>query len=173
MKAGQVPRGHHPYRVLAAASAVFTALWTVLGALSDWGAYWVAWLLAGFLVPELYGLLVNPALTLSENTWALEHLDFGHPFDLAEWQPLHWLVALAVWGLAVWLSGHLPFGIWRLGALPRPQRRHRVRGCGAQVLVSLRSGFRGGAGLVRAVAAGDQAGVPGPPGVHPRGRDGP
>ena len=106
-------RTSHPRRVFAITSAVATATWATLGSLSDWGAYWIAWLLAGFLVPELYGLLVNPAFTLSERTWAFEHIDHGHPFDFAEWTWLHWAVAIVVWGLAVWLSGHLPFRLWR------------------------------------------------------------
>lgn len=103
----------HPRTVLAVSAAIWTVLWATLGSLSDWGAYWVSLIVAGFLVPELYGLIVNPAFTLSRNTWALEHLDFGHPLDFAEWTWLHWAVAVVVWGLAVWLSGHLPFGIWR------------------------------------------------------------
>jgi hypothetical protein len=103
----------HPRRVLAAVSAVFTAAWAVLDSLSLPGAYWLAWLAAGFLVPELYGLVVNPGLTLSENVWHLEAVNAGHPFDMAAWRPLHWAVAVMVWGLAVWLSGHLPFEIWR------------------------------------------------------------
>jgi hypothetical protein len=106
-------RSGHPRRVLAATGAAFTATWITFASLSDWGAYWIAWVAAGFLIPELYGLAINPGYTLSRNTWVLEHLDFGHPFDFAEWSPLHWGVAVVVWGLAVWLSGHLPFALWR------------------------------------------------------------
>lgn len=106
-------RQRRPFRVLAIASATYSVAWMALGSLSDWGAYWLAWCFAGFLIPELYGLFVNPGFTLSRNTWALEHLDFGHPFDFAEWSPMHWAVAVVVWGLAVWLSGHLPFAIWK------------------------------------------------------------
>ena len=101
------PRKKHPRAVLAVAAAAWTAAWLALGAMSDWGAYWLAWIFAGFLAPELYGLATVTARTLSRNTWALEHLDFGHPLDFAEWTWLHWLVAIVVWGLAVWLSGHL------------------------------------------------------------------
>lgn len=107
------PRKHHPLRVLAVAAGAWTAAWLALGSLSDWGAYWLAWIFAGFLIPELYGLIANTADTLSRNTWTAEHLDFGHPFDFAEWSPLHWAVAIVVWGLAIWLSGHLPFAVWK------------------------------------------------------------
>lgn len=107
------PRKHHPARVLGVAFAAWTVGWAALGSLSDWGAYWIAWVVGGFLVPELYGLLVNPLGTLSENVWGFEHVDHGHPFDFAEWTWVHWSVAIIVWGLAVWLSGHLPFRIWR------------------------------------------------------------
>lgn len=108
-----ITRQQHARRVLARWLAFWTLAWACLGSLSDFGAYWLAWLLAGTLVPEVYGLIVNPAYTLSRNTWAAEHLDFGHPFDFAEWSPLHWVIAVLVWSLAVWLSGHLPFAIWR------------------------------------------------------------
>ena len=107
------PRKRRPLRVAAVAAAAWTAAWLALGGLSDWGAYWLAWIFAGFLIPELYGLITNTADTLSRNTWAAEHLDFGHPFDFAEWSPLHWAVAIVVWGLAIWLSGHLPFAVWK------------------------------------------------------------
>lgn len=111
-------RAKHPRRVFAVTSAIWTIAWVTLGGLSDWGAYWASWLLAGLLIPEVYGLIFRAAATLSRNTWALEHLDFGHPFAFAEWTWLHWLVALAVWVLAVWLSGHLPFAVWRLDNVP-------------------------------------------------------
>ena len=106
-------RRTHPRRTLAVTAALWTLAWATLGSLSDWGAYWLAWILAGFLIPELYGLAVNTADTLSRNTWAAEDLNFGHPFDFADWSPLHWAFAFVVWGLAIWLSGHLPFGVWR------------------------------------------------------------
>lgn len=106
-------RTSRPARVLAVLTVAWTVLWAALGSLSDWGAYWACWLVAGFLVPELYGLAVNPAFTLSRNTWRLESVDAGHPFDFAAWTWPHWAVAVLVWGLAVWLSGHLPFEIWK------------------------------------------------------------
>lgn len=107
------PHRHRPFRVLAAAAAAFTAAWTVLGSLSDWGAYWVAWIAFGFLAPELYGLTVNTRDTLSWNTWGLEHLNFGHPFDFATWTPLHWATAIVIWLLFGWLSLHIPFALLR------------------------------------------------------------
>jgi hypothetical protein len=106
-------RTGHPRRVAAVFAASWTVTWISLGSLSDWGAYWLAWIFAGFLVPELYGLITNTADTLSRNTWALEHLDFGHPLDFAEWSPLHYAIAVIVWLLFAWLSVHIPFGFLR------------------------------------------------------------
>jgi hypothetical protein len=103
-------RRHHPARVAAITGAVLTAAWAVAGSLSDWGAYWGAWIIAGLVVPELYGLAVNTRDTLSRNVWALERLDFGHPLDFAVWTPVHWAVAVVLWLLLAWLSVHLPFG---------------------------------------------------------------
>jgi hypothetical protein len=108
-----VQRTKHPRTVLTVTGAAWTLLWVTLGSLSDWGAYWIAWIVAGFLVPELYGLATNTARTLSRNTWALEHLDFGHPLDFAEWTPLHWMIAVVVWLLFGWLSMHIPFAYLR------------------------------------------------------------
>jgi hypothetical protein len=106
-------RTGHPLRVFAVASAAWTVTWMALGSLSDWGAFWISWIVAGFLVPELYAVFVDPAWTLSRNVWALEHLDFGHPFDFAAWSPMHWMVAVVVWLLFLWLSLHIPFGLLR------------------------------------------------------------
>lgn len=104
------PRAKHPRSVLAITAAAWTAAWITLGSLSDWGAFWISWLAFGFLVPELYGVIVNPADTLSDNVWHLEALDLGHPFDFAAWTPLHFAVAIVVWLLFAWLSVHIPFG---------------------------------------------------------------
>jgi hypothetical protein len=103
-------RTSHPRRVFAVTSAVATVTWVTLGSLSDWGAFWCAWIVAGFMVPEMYGLIVNPAFTLSRNLWSLEGLDFGHPLDFATWTPLHYAVSIIVWLLFGWLSIHIPFG---------------------------------------------------------------
>lgn len=110
----QSPR--HPRRVLAIAAAGWTIAWAVLGSLSDWGAYWICWIAFGAIVPECYGLLFNAAATLSRQTWGLEHLDMAHPLDFAEWTPMHYAVALALWILFAWLSVHLPLGWIRLSA---------------------------------------------------------
>jgi hypothetical protein len=92
----------HPRLLLAA-----------LSSLSAWGAYWIAWITFGFLIPELYGVAVNAKWTLSDNVWAFERLDIGHPFDFATWTPVHYACAIVVWLLFGWLSFHLPFGLAR------------------------------------------------------------
>lgn len=80
--------------------------------LTWFGLYWVGWLLA-FLIPELYMVVTNPANTLSEEVWSLEGLNTHQPFDFAMWTGVHWAVAIVVWGLFLWLSLHLPFGLLR------------------------------------------------------------
>lgn len=80
--------------------------------LTLWGDYWLAWLIA-FLVPEIYWIINHSAYTLSDNTWALENLSVTHPFNLADWTPGHWAIALTVWLLFGWLSLHIPFGLLR------------------------------------------------------------
>lgn len=100
----------HPRTVLGITAASWTILWVTLGSLSDWGAYWLCWIAFGFIIPEVYGLIFNTTDTLSRQTWALEHLDFGHPLDFAEWTPLHFAIAIVVWLLFCWLSVHIPFG---------------------------------------------------------------
>lgn len=72
--------------------------------------YWAAWI-GMFLAAEIPAAIWKPAWTLSEETWGLEHLDTAHPFDVAAWTPVHWVIALTVWGLFAWLSLHLPFGV--------------------------------------------------------------
>lgn len=77
-----------------------------------WTAYYAVWIL-WFLVPELYFVFTNPNNTLSDQTWALENLNFSQPFDFAMWTSVHWLVASVVWLLFLWLCLHLPFGLLR------------------------------------------------------------
>jgi hypothetical protein len=77
-----------------------------------WGWFWLAWILAAFGV-ELYWLAVDTANTLSHQLWGIERLDLAHPLYLSEWTPLHWILALGIWGLFGWLSIHLPFGYAR------------------------------------------------------------
>lgn len=80
-----------------------------VASVTSWGWYWLAWIVAGFLVPELYCLFAGINGTLSGTVWHWERLDFAHPFDLALWTPWHWGLAVLVWGLFAWLSVHLPF----------------------------------------------------------------
>jgi hypothetical protein len=74
-----------------------------------WGWYWIGVLvlIAG---PGIYWAIVNSANTISSQVWDLEKLDLAHPLDFANWTPLHWAIAIVVWGLFLWLSLYLPFG---------------------------------------------------------------
>lgn len=81
--------------------------------ITGWGWYWIAWAALGFGVPEGYGLAVNTQDTLSWQWWGIEHIDFTHPFDFAEWTPVHWATGLVLLTFVIWLGGHLVFGIWR------------------------------------------------------------
>jgi hypothetical protein len=74
--------------------------------------YWLAWILL-FLGPELYWLAVNAKYTLSETVWSIEGLNKSQPFDFAMWTSTHWVIAVTVWLLFLWLSLHLPFGLLR------------------------------------------------------------
>lgn len=80
--------------------------------LTPFGWYWLGWIIA-FLVPELYWLFANSANTLSEEVWSIEGLNKVQPFDFAMWSSTHWAVALVVWLLFLWLSLHIPFGLFR------------------------------------------------------------
>jgi hypothetical protein len=77
---------------------------------TPWGYYWlaVAVLLAG---PEIYWAFVNSANTISDNVWAVEHVNLSHPFDFADWTWLHYTISAVVWSLFLWLSLHIPFGL--------------------------------------------------------------
>ena len=100
------PAGFWPVAFWLAAAAV--------GSVTSWGAYWLAWIVAGFLVPELYTVLTRVRNgPLSDNVWLWESLNLRHPFDFAAWTPAHWALAVVVWGLFGWLSLHLPFGLAR------------------------------------------------------------
>lgn len=78
-----------------------------------WGWFWLAWILAGTGV-ELYWVAVRSANTLSRQLWGVEKLDFAHPLDFSTWTPLHWILAIVLWGLFAWFSVHFPFGYIRL-----------------------------------------------------------
>lgn len=75
-----------------------------------WG--WLAWLVFG-VGYELYWLVVNTRNTLSDQTWAIEHVNLSRPFMLSDWTALHWIIAISLWLFFGWLSLHLPFGILR------------------------------------------------------------
>lgn len=83
-----------------------------MGTLTGWGWYWVIWLFGGFLVPELYWIFTNAANTLSDKFWAFEGMDRRHPFDLAEWLPVHYVLGIMLLVLFFWLFWHLTFGLW-------------------------------------------------------------
>lgn len=74
--------------------------------------YWLGWLIA-FIVPEVYWVVTNNLNTLSDEVWSLERLNMAQPFDFPMWTNTHWLIALLVWGLFLWLSLHMPFGLLR------------------------------------------------------------
>lgn len=80
--------------------------------MNAWSWYWLAWV-AAFLGPELYAVFSNAADSLSENVWHLEDLNKSQPFDFAMWTDVHWAVACLVWVLFLWLSLHIPFGLFR------------------------------------------------------------
>jgi hypothetical protein len=77
------------------------------------GWYWVIWFFGGFGVMELWGLIFNTQDTLSWQFWGLEQIDFRHPFDFAEWTPVHWVFGIVLLTFCLWLAAHLIFGIWR------------------------------------------------------------
>jgi hypothetical protein len=77
-----------------------------------WGWFWFAWMTVGAGV-EIYWTIVNSLNDLSPQIWALEHLDFGHPLDFAEWTPVHIAMTVVLWLFFGWLSVHFPFGYIR------------------------------------------------------------
>lgn len=77
-----------------------------------WSLFWIFWL-AQFLGVELYWVFSNPFNTLSENVWRFEGLNLQQPWDFPMWSATHWLAALVVWLLFLWLSFHMPFGLLR------------------------------------------------------------
>jgi hypothetical protein len=80
--------------------------------MTAWGWYWLAWLFAGFGIPELYWIFVRARNTLSDTFWGWEHLDRAHPFDFAEWTPLHYTLGIIFAIGLFWLFWHLIFGLW-------------------------------------------------------------
>jgi hypothetical protein len=80
---------------------------------TGWGWYWIVWAVLGFGLPEAYGLVYNTQDTLSWQFWGIEQVNFRHPFDFADWTPVHWVLALILLSFVVWLGGHIVLGIWR------------------------------------------------------------
>lgn len=77
-----------------------------------WGWVWLTWIFTGLAI-ETYWLAVNTANTLSRQIWGAEGIDLAHPLEFAEWTPLHWTIAVTLWGLFAWLSVHFAFGYLR------------------------------------------------------------
>lgn len=84
-----------------------------MGKITAFGWYWIAWVVLGFGIPEAYGIIKNVKDTLSFQFWGLEHLDFNHPLDFAEWTPFHWFIGIILLGFVAWLFVHLVFGYIR------------------------------------------------------------
>ncbi len=73
------------------------------------GWYWLI-IIAAIAGPEIYWVIVNSANTISDNAWAVEQLN-AHPFDMSDWTWLHYMIAILLWSLFLWLSLHIPFGL--------------------------------------------------------------
>lgn len=83
-----------------------------MGNVTGWGWYWICWVVVGFGIPEAYGLVFNAKDTLSWQFWGIEHVDFAHPLDFAEWSPVHWVIGVFLLAFVIWLGGHIILGIW-------------------------------------------------------------
>ena len=75
--------------------------------MTGWQWYWLAWILAGFAVPETIALVRDPRDTLSWTVWGWFGVREGVP--IWQWNLLHILLLLFM----VWLFGHMVFRIWR------------------------------------------------------------
>lgn len=80
--------------------------------ITPFGWYWLVWGFLGFGLPEAYGIAYNAKDTLSWQVWGLEHVNLGHPFDFADWTPLHYLLGVMLLVFVIWLGGHMILGIW-------------------------------------------------------------
>lgn len=98
-----------PVRVATVAAVVTAA---AVATVTDWGWYYLT-VLGLAVIPECFWVVVNSRNTISAQIWGLERLDFAHPLNLAEWTPMHWVIAGLLWGLFGWLSIHLPTGYLR------------------------------------------------------------
>ncbi len=101
--------------LLRPVAALGTLLFIAISALGNsgltfWAYYWFTWFFGLFLVPELYWVFNGSQNTLSDNTWRFESLDFKHPFDFAEWTPVHWVFGAVFLLLMLRLFFHLVFG---------------------------------------------------------------
>lgn len=74
-----------------------------------WSVYWLAWFGVGFLGPEIWALVTNPANTLSYQVWHVEGINLAHPYDLSQWTFAHYLV----FALMIWLCFHFVDGMFR------------------------------------------------------------
>lgn len=69
--------------------------------------YWAAWILVGFLAPEMWALLSGrPENTLSDTVW--HWCDVTPGKTVWTWSILHLLLAFFL----VWLFGHMVFRWW-------------------------------------------------------------
>ena len=75
--------------------------------MSGWRIYWLLWLIAGFAVPETYGLFRNPQATLSETVW--DWFGVMKSQSISQWSVQHYILLVFV----IWLAGHMAFRIWR------------------------------------------------------------
>lgn len=82
--------------------------------MTGWGVYWLAWFTIGFGIPEAVALVRNVKDTLSYQIWGLEHINFSDPLNFANWTPVHWILAILLFGFTIWLGVHMIFGVWRL-----------------------------------------------------------
>ena len=77
--------------------------------------YWPWWLVISFgtfIVPETVALATgNPGSTLSWWVWRHTQVVFHQP--VSQWSATHFLFAGIFIVLAVWLVGHLVWGVWR------------------------------------------------------------
>lgn len=81
--------------------------------ITGWGWYWLFWSFIGFGVPEGYALATNTLNTLSWQIWGIEHENFAHPFDFADWTPIHWGLSIFFLLGFLWLFLHMTFGLLR------------------------------------------------------------
>jgi hypothetical protein len=76
--------------------------------------YWLFWIVGAFLtfmIPEAWRIIkYHGEGTLSQVTWTLLRVHEGQP--LWQWNAVHVLFAIVLFGVAIWACFHLVFGIW-------------------------------------------------------------